>query len=70
LSGSADKTMKLWSTDDSIPQRAYVGHDSDVMKVSFLSNPDLVISGSEDKTLRIWNALTTDCLNVLFSLFR
>jgi transcription initiation factor TFIID subunit 5 len=70
LSGSADKTIKLWATDDSIPQRIYVGHQDDVTKVDFLKNPDLMVSASEDRTIRIWNTLTTQCLNVYKILFR
>jgi WD40 repeat protein len=56
--------MKLWSTDDSIAQRVYLGHQEDVIKVDFLKNPDLVASASEDKTVRIWNTLNTQCINV------
>jgi transcription initiation factor TFIID subunit 5 len=59
LSGSADKTIKLWSTDDSIAQRVFIGHHLDVIKVNFMENPDFIISSSEDKTLKIWNTLTT-----------
>jgi transcription initiation factor TFIID subunit 5 len=69
LSGSADRTIKLWSTDDSIPQRVYVGHQDDVTKVDFLNNPDLMVSGSEDKTIRIWNTLSTQCINVINTLY-
>lgn len=64
LSGSGDRTIKLWSTDDSICQKVYLGHQDDVIKVEFLRNPDLIASGSEDKTIKIWNTLTADCINV------
>ena len=41
--------MKLWSTDESKPRRIYLGHKSDVIKVDFMKNPDLIISTSFDK---------------------
>lgn len=66
LSGSADKTVKLWSTDDSICQRVYIGHEDDVIKVEFMKNPDLIASASEDRTIRIWNTLTANCMNVIY----
>lgn len=68
LSGSADKTIKLWSTDDSIPQRVFLGHLDDVIKVDFLVNPDLIASGSVDKSVRIWNTLTAQCISVNLSI--
>jgi transcription initiation factor TFIID subunit 5 len=64
VSGSADRTIKLWSTDDSISQRVFLGHQADVLKVDFMKNPDLIVSASEDKTVKIWNTLTTQCINV------
>ena len=67
LSASSDKTVKLWVTDDSKPQKVYIGHKEDVRKADFMRNPDLIISSSEDLTIRIWNALTTEQVKVTIS---
>lgn len=66
LSGSADKTVKLWSTDEGRPRRVYTGHRQDVIKVDFMKNPDMIISASDDLTVRIWNTLSTETLRVIY----
>lgn len=35
-----------------------------------MKNPDLFASASEDRTVKIWNTFNTQCINVLFDLFR
>ncbi|CAE8682533.1 unnamed protein product [Polarella glacialis] len=54
LSGSSDKTLRLWRTADGSLQRQLDGHTDLVYCCSFSPDGSLVLSGSYDKTLRLW----------------
>jgi WD40 repeat protein len=49
-SGASDKTVRVWSQDDSEPLAVLVGHDQPVRAVAFAGG--LVVSASEDATVR------------------
>ena len=51
VSGSSDKTVKLWSINDSIPLMNFTEHDSRVRDVSFSAEDKTLISISEDNTI-------------------
>jgi WD40 repeat protein len=70
LSGSSDKTIKLWKTDGPLPIRIFIGHKGDVYKIKFLKNPDYIISSSSDKTVRIWTLQKAECIRVIFFLIK
>jgi WD40 repeat protein len=63
LSGSDDKTLKLWN-DSGVFQREFVGHEGGVRSVAFSANGHFALSGSDDKTMRLWDVQTGDCLRV------
>jgi predicted NACHT family NTPase/tetratricopeptide (TPR) repeat protein len=55
LSGSADKTLKLWDVANGWELRAFSGHKKWVSSVAFSPDGKLALSGSEDNTLKLWD---------------
>lgn len=58
LTGSADKTARLWDTKTGKELRKFEGHTSDVRSVAFSPDGKYVLTGSEDKTARLWEVET------------
>jgi WD40 repeat protein len=54
LSGSDDKTLKLWDTSGKLLQ-TFSGHQGEVRAVAFSPNSKTVLSGSKDNTLKLWD---------------
>ncbi|EDQ88501.1 uncharacterized protein MONBRDRAFT_37447 [Monosiga brevicollis MX1] len=57
LSGSWDRTLRLWDIRTGECTRRFVGHDGDVLSVAFSADNRQVVSGSRDKTIKLWNVL-------------
>src|SRR5262249_29006338 len=57
-SGSADQTIKLWSTTSGKEVLTLKGHTGRVNSVGFSPDGKRLISGSADKTVRIWDTAT------------
>jgi len=58
LSGSEDKTLRLWDILMGKEIRAFTGHAKAVTSVAFSSDGSLVLSGSEDRTIKLWDVST------------
>jgi guanine nucleotide-binding protein subunit beta-2-like 1 protein len=56
ISGSYDKSIKIWETSDWSCKRTLKEHTSDVLSLSLIpgSNGDFV-SASDDYTIKFWN---------------
>ena len=54
VSGSLDRTCRLWTTDRLFPLRTLVGHNLAVETVQFHPNQTYFATGSADKTVRLW----------------
>jgi len=57
LSGSWDKTLRLWDLVRGETVRSFSGHTSDVNSVAFSADNRQIVSGSRDRTIRLWNTL-------------
>jgi len=55
LTGSEDKTLRLWNIDSGAALRALEGHEGSVTCVAVLADGRHALSGSEDNTLRLWD---------------
>ena len=54
VSGSEDKTLKLWHLDGQ-EIATFKGHSDSIIAVSFSPDGKKIVSGSWDKTIKIWN---------------
>jgi hypothetical protein len=55
LSGSHDKTLKLWDIASGRELRSFKGHTNSVASVAFSPDGRMALSGSSDTTLRLWD---------------
>src|SRR5262249_51857729 len=60
LSGSNDKTLKLWEVATGIELRTFTGHSASVTSVAFSPDGRTALSGSggNDGTLKLWDVAT------------
>ncbi|KAH6717349.1 hypothetical protein BKA61DRAFT_478141 [Leptodontidium sp. MPI-SDFR-AT-0119] len=58
VSGSGDKTMRLWDAATGALQQTLKGHTDWVTSVAFSPDGKQVVSGSGDETMRLWDAAT------------
>ncbi|KAG6333110.1 hypothetical protein ID866_5976 [Astraeus odoratus] len=57
VSGSFDKTVRVWDAEKSIQIGAPLeGHTQRVSSVAFSPDGTRIVSGSDDKTVRVWDA--------------
>ena len=55
LSGSDDRTLKLWEVRTGRPLHLFAGHESGVNAVTISPDGHHALSGSYDRTLRLWD---------------
>ena len=56
VSGSDDKTVRVWDAESGVELACLRGHDGEVASVSFDQTGRRLVSGSWDKTVRVWDA--------------
>jgi WD40 repeat protein len=54
-SGSADKTVKLWSVESQKELNTLQGHSYSVNSIAFSPDGKYLASGSQDKTIKLWS---------------
>lgn len=57
LTGSWDKTLRLWDLESATSLRTFIGHSSDIHSVALSADNRQIVSGSRDKTIRLWNTM-------------
>jgi hypothetical protein len=55
VSGSGDKTIRLWDTRGNPIGQPFKGYEKWVSSVAFSPNGKTIVSGSGDKTIRLWD---------------
>ena len=55
VSGSWDKTIRLWDIESCKSDLLFRGHTKDVLSVGFSHDERLIFSGAMDNTLKYWN---------------
>ncbi|KZT57066.1 WD40 repeat-like protein [Calocera cornea HHB12733] len=64
-SGSADKTVRLWSLDDFSCLKTFEGHTNSVLRVDFLSAGMQLVSTASDGLVKLWNVKEEECVTSL-----
>jgi len=57
ISGSWDKTLRLWDVSTAQTEKIFKGHSKDVLTVGFSDDERLIFSGGMDNTLKYWNTI-------------
>ncbi|KAK3807349.1 MAG: hypothetical protein J3Q66DRAFT_392643 [Benniella sp.] len=65
VSGSEDRTARIWIVESGQCQLILTGHTDKVNCVAYSPCGDQVASASDDKTIRLWDPNTGDCSRVL-----
>jgi WD40 repeat protein len=58
LTGSEDKTARMWDVTTGQQLRSFEGHTDEVTSVAFSPDGRFVLTGSGDNTARLWDAAT------------
>jgi WD40 repeat protein/serine/threonine protein kinase len=64
VSGSFDKTLKLWSLKGE-SQKVFLGHTDAVRSVATSADGRTMVSGSSDKTIKVWDMQAGNLLQTL-----
>jgi WD40 repeat protein len=61
VSGSNDKTTKLWDIQTGGVVKTFCGHTGRVLSVSISPDRTTIATGSDDEMLRLWDVRTGEC---------
>ncbi|MDY7055255.1 nSTAND1 domain-containing NTPase [Limnospira fusiformis] len=65
VSGSSDRTLKIWDLEQQREIRTLKGHNEEVLTVLFSPDGEVIASGSRDDTVKIWGLPDGSLLNTL-----
>lgn len=69
VSGSADRTVKLWNPDSRIPRATFSGHSSLIHALALTPDGRTLASGSWDYTINLWDLETGELVETLYEHF-
>ncbi|HRP37731.1 MAG TPA: WD40 repeat domain-containing protein [Candidatus Dojkabacteria bacterium] len=64
LSGSDDKSIRMWDLHEAKCLRVFTEHTHRANKI-LLWNPDIIVSASDDHTIKFWNLEHGNCVKTL-----
>jgi len=64
VTGSRDKTAKVWDSDTLNLMGTLKGHRKGVWDAKFSSWDQLIATSSADTTIKIWSLATFECIQV------
>jgi WD40 repeat protein len=62
VSGSLDKTIKIWQLETGQLIRTLKGHQAEVCAIALGPDEQIIASGSADKTIKLWHVQTGELL--------
>jgi WD40 repeat protein len=65
VSGSNDKTVRVWDAERGQELRCLRGHEYPVGSVAYSPDGRWIVSGSFDDTVRVWDAESGECVEVI-----
>jgi WD40 repeat protein len=65
LSGSDDRTIKIWDAMTGELLNTLEGHSRGVTAISWNHDSSKIVSGSKDRTIKIWDVITCDLILTL-----
>ena len=65
VSGSRDKTIKVWNLHTGKLSRNFAGHSDTVETVAISADGHIIVSGSHDKTIKVWNLHARELIRTL-----
>ena len=65
VSGSSDRTVKIWSVESGECVTTFNGHSLSVSSVSFSPDGASIVSGSHDNTVKVWSVESGECVRTL-----
>jgi WD40 repeat protein len=68
VSGSNDKTLKVWDFKTGNCNMTLNGHSGRVNSCAVSPNNRYIISGSDDNTLKLWDAESGSCISTMIHL--
>jgi len=65
ISGSYDKTIKIWDMNTGLCVNTLNGHSESIWSIALTPDGTRIVSGSEDKSVKIWSLQSGSCLKTL-----
>merc|ERR1712228_751453 len=65
ITGSIDRTCKLWDVNNGQCMETLRGHSDEVLDVCFNSSGQRLVTASADRTAHVYNVMTGACISIL-----